>query len=149
MNKNRVLWGVIITLAGINIYLALRPSPPPPPPPGVDSEPRNKMIQLLELSDDQVVAYDVLIGEHQHAVKALDQRVDSLKGALYEQLKGELNERKKDAIVTELSHVHTEIDLIHFNHFTDIKALCDHEQKANFDNLIEDIQQMFMRKKLK
>ncbi len=153
MSKLKLLTIAVIGLLAINIgvvsFLLLRKPPlPPAGRPSVRKEngPKKLIIERLHFDKDQVAAYELLIAEHQVAVKALKDSISHTKNSLYQSLKNETFSNK-DSLISQLSNLQKRIELVHYEHFTQIKKICRPEQKEAFNALTSELAFYFTTEK--
>ena len=86
--------------------------------------PRNAIIHRLNFDEQQIADYDTLISAHRKIIRNNNDKITSLKQALYSTLpQNSIDSLLVDSLVTEIGHTQRAIELIHFNHFRDIKKL--------------------------
>lgn len=106
--------------------------------------PRNAIIKRLNFDEQQIADYDTLISAHRKIIRNNNDKITSLKQALYSTLpQNSIDSLLVDSLVTEIGHTQRAIELIHFNHFRDIKKLCKDTQLGEFGRLSEDLQSIF------
>ena len=95
---------------------------------------QNEIIASLRFDDIQVKKYEVLIDEHQESVKALNDSIRNVKSLLYQMLNSE-NDAAKDSLITKIGSLQKNIERTHYEHFVEIKKLCNTDQLRNFEEL--------------
>ncbi len=103
------------------------------------------IINQLGFDEKQIQAYEELIQDHRKGIGSQEKIRRQLKNELYQLLLTH-NNSTKDSLMIELAQVQKNIEVIHFNHFKDIQALCTHEQQAAFEELTQELQKMFSHK---
>jgi len=133
-------WAVLLLVLcniGLIITIWLRPLHGGPPPHG---GPRDFVIQQLKFTEDQVKKYDVLIQEHQKAMQKLRHDANELRTELFANLKNEnQNNTVSDSLARLIANSQKEIELVTYNHFAQVRALCTDAQMKDFDNIINDV----------
>ncbi len=145
MNENKGLriWQIAVLLLvlcniGIIVTIWLKPHPDGPPPHG--ESPRDYVIRNLKFTDAQAKSYDVLIKDHQQAMRQLRHQGGEYRQALFAHLKDEYqNNSFTDSLTLLIATNQKEIEIVTYNHFVHVKALCDDAQKKEFDNIIGDV----------
>ena len=66
---------------------------------------------------------------------------------MYSLLSEATNNSLKDSLFKEIATTHTEIEHIHYQHFSAIKAICTPEQMSHFNELIKEIADLFSHPK--
>jgi periplasmic protein CpxP/Spy len=132
-------WTVILLVlcnVGLIVTIWLRPMHGQPPGGG----PRNFVIEQLKFTDDQVKKYDDLIKSHQGAMRRLKQTSSELQQKLFRNLANEQqNNGVADSISRQLAATQQQIEMVTYNHFLQVRALCTDQQKKEFDNIIGDV----------
>ena len=101
----------------------------------------------MQFDEDQIASYQKLIDQHRNDIKANDAKIITHKKELYLLLNEDKSDYKIDSLTTEIAAIQKQIELIHFNHFIDIKALCKPEQLASYEELSEELTEVFNQKK--
>jgi periplasmic protein CpxP/Spy len=153
MSKIKLLSIAVIGLLLINLgtvgFLLLRKPPVPPhgmPQAEQKGGPKEIIIEKLHFSKEQVVAYEAIIVEHREAVRGLKDSISDTKNNLYQSLKTEAFVGK-DSLINLLSALQKRIELVHYNHFTQIKKLCKPEQMGDFNTLTNELAVYFTTEK--
>lgn len=151
MEKQKLVTFSIITLLVINLgtlgfLLFSGPKKGHFPPDGGRPKPREIIIEQLHLDAQQVADYEVLIRQHRQQITATEDKIRDTKNELYLLLNSTtVDSTKKDSLVSTLAQYQKEIELIHFNHFSDIKKLCKPEQLDGFSDLTEELSRLFSK----
>jgi hypothetical protein len=126
----------------INIVLMVllfqRPSPPEHGKPPVG--PRKMMEQRMQFDANQVAKFDVLIQQHQAALKPVRDSISFHRKALAALLKS--NESDLSTVnnhAQRIGNLQTQLELINHDHFLQVRGLCTTEQLPAFNNLIEEV----------
>lgn len=148
MDKIKLLTIVIIALLLVNIatlgYLFAGKNHRP----GEKREgPKKLIIEKLHFNDQQQEQYDLLIQWHRGQINKLDDQIHQAKNKLYLQLQKSTSDTKaKDSIIDAITGYQKQIEITHFKHFEDIKKLCKPEQLNDYNNLTEELANLFPRK---
>jgi periplasmic protein CpxP/Spy len=143
MNKKYLIFFVIITLVVTNaillFFLMQRPKPP---------QPQKIVIERLGFDNNQIAAYQKLIEEHRKIVKALDTKILAAKNDLYLLLvNNDIPTTSVDDLATKIADAQKEIEIAHFNHFKEIKNICNSSQTEKFKQFAADLVNIFNPKK--
>jgi len=141
MTKNRFYIFIIIGLLISNMLLVafiLLKKPPQ------HSGPRNLIIERLKFDENQIQQYDELISQHRRQIGEKRHEMTDLKTQYYSLLKSEDN-KNGDSLINEIGKLSMETEKINYKHFQDIKRICLPNQMKNFDNLIDDFENLFNR----
>lgn len=116
------------------------------PPKGMKHEgPKNIIIEKLKFDDAQVASYNDLIEAHQANIREQDERIFAIKNSMYESL-NKIDAKLSDSLSGEIASAQKAIEILHYNHFLDIKKLCKPEQLKDYEMLTKDIAKLFSRK---
>ncbi len=110
-------------------------------------KPKDIVIEKLHFDANQIKQYEAIIKTHREKIKSLDDSIRSTKNQLYRLLRNEpIDEKLKINLIDNLSSYQRQIDGNHFYHFQEIKKLCKKEQLNDFDDLTDELTQMFSKK---
>jgi periplasmic protein CpxP/Spy len=137
MNKIRFLsiLSAVLLLSNLAMigFVLLRKPPPK------NRGPRNIVIEKLHFDEQQIAAYDAMIGAHREIIKSKNEEILKLKKDLYDGLNQSPNPFKKDSLLLEISKVQSHIEQTHYLHFEAIKALCKENQRQYFEQLTTEL----------
>jgi hypothetical protein len=114
----------------------------PPHPEG----PKNLIIERLHFDQKQIGIYDLLIKKHRKDISENEDQMMNLKSQLYRTIETE-NTSQKDSLIRMIGKKQEEAEIINYQHFIDIKKLCNPDQKKDFEQLINDLGGLFSHKK--
>ena len=144
--KGTRIWQMAVLLLvlcniGLIVTLWIKPHPPgPPPPPPGGGAPREQLLSKLNFTDDQVKKYDVLIQAHQQEMHRLRNEGAALRHDLFSNLNNSISSGKlADSLTQAIGNNQKSIELVTFNHFSQVRALCTDQQKQEFDKIIVDL----------
>jgi hypothetical protein len=110
--------------------------------------PKKMIIERLKFDDNQINTYQKLIDTHRKDIKARDMQILAIKNELYLLLlHNDIDNTAVDSLSIKIAETQKEIELIHFNHFRAIKAICAGTQIENFNDLANDLVNIFNHKK--
>jgi len=145
MKKEKLLVIGIVGLLILNLgtlgflFLGQRNSFPmgrPKGPPPVDKI----IIEGLKLDETQIDKFEQLKKEHRHGMEDFELQNKVLHDAYFEKLKSDsINKNDLQVLLTKISYLAVYRDSITFDHFRKIRFICNANQKASFDKLIDDI----------
>ena len=110
-------------------------------------EPNEKVIEILHLDVNQRKDYEELITAHQASMRAKRDALFGLKNELYTQLSKPMQDQQTDSLLTAISMLQKEVEMINYDHFSDIRALCRPDQMDNFNTLAQELAQIFKPEK--
>ena len=90
------------------------------------------VIEELAFSKEQIEAYEKLIWKHRQNIIEKEHLFRQGKHRLYDVL---IQEEHADSIAQYLGKIQTEIELVHYHHFRQLRSICNQEQKEKFDQL--------------
>lgn len=143
-NKNISIlkWSVGILII-LNIILMINVWKRPdhmPPPHHMEGGPANLIIEELKLSTDQIKEFDKLKHAHQSAMRELNDKGREIRTQYFDLLKQDQPDQKtKDDLVSEIAANQKAIETVTFDHFKEVRKLCNPDQKKRFDEIIGDI----------
>jgi len=143
MNKIRfyqLLVGMLLLLNGLLWVGAYLRRPPHSP----HDRPRQIVIERLQFNDQQIKQYDVLIQQHRQKIRIKDSTIRSLKNQLYALTTiTPPKQTTVDSLTTLIGEQQKAIEIIHYQHFTDIRTLCQPQQLPRFEQLTKDLSSIF------
>lgn len=141
-NKSTLIWQwavLLLVLCNIGLIVTIWLKPATQWQPAMET-PRDFVIRNLKFDAQQVQKYDVLVTAHHEAMKRLGTDAASYRNALFTNLKyagnGGLN---TDSFAQLIANNQKQVELVTYNHFAAVRALCTEPQKATFDNIITDV----------
>lgn len=130
---------ICINLATIASVWIIRPAPPH----GYGAQsPKEYIITKLEFTDEQVAAFELLRKSHFDTIQKLRHQIRTEKEEMYAGLKQKGNEEKAYAHLAKVIAYEEQSEKITFEHFRQVRDLCDEEQKQHFDAIINQIIKM-------
>ena len=144
MNKIKLLVISVIVLVVLNLFLVsnLFFKTKPPFPLKGRKLPREIIIEKLNFDENQIVDYVELIKEHRREIRTNDREIRQLKKKLYSLLQSD-NFELKDSLITKINIIQEDIEYIHFDHFMDIKNICNDNQLEEFNKLSVELSKLF------
>ena len=143
MNKVKFLSIICILLVICNIalisFLLINRHGPPRRHHG----PRDLIIDKLHFDKNQATKYDKLIEWHRSEMDKHQNDMMYLKHSLYHQLAFDSTSSTKDSLINQISLKQIEIEKTNYKHFEDIKKICNNTQLKAFDNLTNELANMF------
>lgn len=150
MSKIKLLSIAVIGLLVINTiivgFLFMKKTPPPPAGPMEQAGPKRIIIERLHFDKEQVMAYEKLIDEHRFAIRTIDDSIRLVKTLLYQTLTNE-NFTGKNLLINRLGVLQQQIDGVHYNHFVQLKKLCNPGQRNSFNDLTKELAHFFGQEK--
>lgn len=145
MNKTKLLGTAVVTLLvlnfGILAFLFLSKNE--------DKQrgrkmPREIVIGKLHFVENQIIEYDKTIKIHRQTITTIDDSIKIAKNELYQLLNSDtIDLVKKDSLYSKLAHFQKQVEITHFNHFLEIKAICKKEQLKDYEKLTEELSKIF------
>ncbi len=134
-------WAVLLLVIcniGLIVTMWIKPHPGGPPPGG--DGPRERVINDLQLTADQIKQYDALIKEHRQQIDQLKEEGSKLRQLLFTNIAQSGNPGKTaDSVAQLIANNQKAIELVTFNHFTHVRAICTDQQKQEFDKILVNI----------
>jgi len=141
-------WSVGI-LAILNILLLVntwrKPNHLPPPRFG-EGGPAKMIIEELKFTPEQIQKFDKLKEAHQSAMRELKDKGKEIRTNYFDLLKQEQPDQKMaDSLASSIAANQKAIEVVTFDHFKEVRKLCDDNQKKHFDEIIGDILKNMVR----
>ena len=96
----------------------------------------------LNLDSTQQLTYKMLREEHQAGAKPLQDSIRKMKDRFFDLLQLEnVAEVTIQEYSKRIGELEQQRDIITFKHFQKLRAICNKEQQAKFDNIIKDVLQ--------
>ncbi len=144
--KRLLFWGIILlvimnvsSLATVWYQQHRFPFPPAPdrPPPQRTNQ---FLSRELGLTDAQAEEFQELQRQHFDKARRIQEAIREMKNKFF----GELSTASPDTlkakrIALEIGEKQSELELMTFNHFLELKNKCTFEQKSRFDGLIQEL----------
>ena len=105
-------------------------------------EPKYLIIDRLGFSKEQIDEYEALIREHRSIVEPTRRNIRELKKELYSLLYLPLDDPKVESLISEIDLKNRELEVATFEHFRQVRALCNEEQKKELDRIINRVLEM-------
>src|ERR1700757_1491593 len=98
------------------------------------------LIEQLKFSEQQKAAFEKLKEEHRHAVDSLREISKEVHQLFFDNLKSEKQDTAKvNALARAIANNQTQCELVTFNHFKEVRKLCNDKQKETFDEIIQEV----------
>jgi Spy/CpxP family protein refolding chaperone len=142
--KNKLLiWLVALLLvanaASIAMFWLGKSKQPPPP----KETPKEFLIRELKMDTKQQQQFEILVTDHQQKAMFIRDRVKMLKENFFDLLKQpNVTDSIKNEKAATVSYLVQKLDLLAFEHFQKIRALCNSEQQKKFDEIINEVTAM-------
>lgn len=108
--------------------------------------PMKMIIKRLDFNKSQKEEFKKLIEIHRDNIQSTHRRITKTKNEVYKGLKTE-SPMLNDSLLQVITKGVKEIEVLHFNHFKDIKNLCNETQKVEFNNLADELGTVFQPNK--
>ena len=145
MSKTRVLSIIVIVLILLNIGLMavfIFNKPPHPRHFEGNGGPKQIIIERLHFDEEQITAYEDLINEHREDIETKEIQLREAKEKLYALLATD-NQANKTILINKINSIQKEIEENHYNHFLEIKKLCNADQLNDFNDLSTELARLF------
>ena len=110
----------------------------------VRKEPKTLIINRLKLNSHQIDFYENLIKNHRNAINSTRNKIQKNKKLLYSGLNK--NNKINDSVFSIIKDLNNKIELINYNHFIDIRNICDDSQLKLFNEVSKDLHRIFSKK---
>jgi periplasmic protein CpxP/Spy len=142
-SKNKLLWALVILLLVVNtvtliIFWAGNKQQQQLPVP--QGQLGDFIIKKLSLDSTQQQQYGLLRLAHRPAADSLRTQMNRLKDSLFALLRqGNPDDDAKNAATARIAALTQQLELLHLNHFQQLRAICNPAQQQKFDNILHDI----------
>lgn len=107
-------------------------------------KPKDIIIEKLHFDATQEKKYEEIINVYRNKIDSLNNNNRELKAELYSQLKQpSVSDKIKDSLIKLILVNQKNIEETNFNHFQDIKSICNKSQIDNFNDLTEELEKLF------
>ena len=136
MKKNTLLYIIIILLIGFNGYFVATQFKKPLP--------RNKrggpdvfITKELNFDENQMAQFDLLFQPHDAKMRALGREKKELKDGLFKLMfQEDVPQTAIDSILAEIGQNEQERDAQVFNHFREVRKICNESQRKKFEKIV-------------
>ena len=103
-----------------------------------ENSPKEFLSKNLNFSKSQKNAYFILAKEHNESAKIIRDQIKNDKESLFQLLKSDtINDSVRNDKALKVSMSIQALDILTFEHFMKVRAICTEEQKPQFDELIK------------
>ncbi len=140
MKKNTPLYLLLVVLLLANGFFLFKHFGDKPDYRGKDDRrQKNFIARQLNFNDSQLQQYQVLKSSHREVMNGYDDEIRILKDKFYSNLSDEnIKTSVIDSIATLISEKEKLKDIAVFNHFSEVRKICDEDQKEQFGTIIKD-----------
>jgi len=131
---------MVVLNVAVLLFLLLKPSVQQlPPRPGEGGGPAKFIIEKLQFTQAQEMAFDELKRAHRDSVDALQQEGHRLREAFFAGLKSDTAYAAKAVLARQIADNQMKIELVTYDHFAAVRRLCTPKQKIIFDEIIGEV----------
>lgn len=103
-----------------------------------DNSPKEFLAKSLNFGESQKNDYFMLAKEHNEAAKIIREQIKLDKESLFQLLiSNQVNDSIRNERALKVSNSIQSLDILTFEHFKKVRAICTKEQKSKFDELIQ------------
>ena len=103
-----------------------------------ENSPKEFLSKNLNFSKSQKNAYFILAKEHNESAKIIRDQIKNDKESLFQLFKSDtINDSVRNDKALKVSMSIQALDILTFEHFRKVRAICTEEQKPQFDELIK------------
>ena len=111
--------------------------------PALPEGPKKIIIERLHLDEQQKNIYGLLVENHRNSIRQSEDSMITLKNRLYKTLKINADTSDKARLIGAIVEIQKKIESMHYQHFEGIRSLCKPEQSGDFDDLCDEITNLF------
>lgn len=104
--------------------------------------PKELIIKKLGFEEAQISDYEGVVVEHFTAVRIIQNEIRNYKQEINSGLLQD-NPAMNDSLNDLLSQSFKKMEVLHFNHLSDIKEICNIEQKIIFNEMVPELDKIF------
>lgn len=104
--------------------------------------PKEYIISKLNLTDEQIDAFELLRKSHFDNIQKLRNQIRTEKEEMYAGLRVKGNEQEAYAHLAKVIAFEEQAEKLTFEHFRQVRELCNDEQKQHFDAIINQVIKM-------
>ena len=117
------------------------------PPHHRRKNPKDLIIKRLRFDNTQIEKYEALIITHKTDIGNTESQIKTLKNQLYSTLNQEIKDQESiESLFSSIADKDRAMEVINYNHFEDIKKICNPEQLEDFKQFSQEIANLFDHK---
>ena len=98
------------------------------------------LLEQLKFSPQQLAEFEKLKEQHRNAIDSLREISKEVHRLFFDNLKAEKQDTAKvNELAKAIADNQTQIELVTFNHFKQVRNLCNYKQKVTFDEIIQEV----------
>jgi periplasmic protein CpxP/Spy len=136
-------WAVLLLVLcniGLLATVWIKPHFEAGPGPMHGETPRDFVVLNLKFNEEQTKQYDIMVKEHQQAMKQLRHEAMDYRQQLFSNLANEGKAgNNPDSLARLIANNQQQIEMVTYRHFALVRALCTEGQKQIFDKIIGDV----------
>lgn len=129
---------LILLNLGLITYLVFQSRRPDHPPFSHPQGPANMLIEELKLSPEQIKSFNALKFAHHDSMMKLNHEGSDLREHYFDGLKTGIPSSSQDSLMTLILDNQKKKELVTYDHFAEVKKLCNSEQQVIFNSIIQD-----------
>jgi protein CpxP len=146
-DKSKLLWVAVIALLVLNFstlaFIWFRHPPDHHEHEMHGGNVADFLIHELSFSDEQVKKFDELKKDHHERVENIQHALHDLHDDFFNLMKADvIDSSKVNSVADAMALKQKEIETVTFNHFSEVRKLCDADQKKKFDKVIDEAMRM-------
>ena len=140
MKKNTLLYILLIVLLLANGFFIIKHFEDKPGHRGkTERGPNNFISRQLDFNESQIQQYKNLRLVHRESMKTYDDDIRVLKDEFFSNISDEnVNKSEVDSIATLISEKEKQKEIEIFNHFREVRKICNDSQKERFSSIIKN-----------
>lgn len=150
MKREKLLISIILVLVLINsatlLFMWINRPPHPPHGHGPHQRPDKMIIERLNLDNQQQEKFSDLKEEHHSNMVKIDEELKEVRKKYFSLLKNDARDIiTKDSLEHQLAVLAIKKEQATYDHFEQLKNLCNPQQRENFYKLTEELSEIFSR----
>lgn len=108
--------------------------------------PKEIVIQILQFDSTQIEDYNQLISEHQKLTRNMEDDLKTNKKELFQLLNNKTVSNRSDSLINIIAVTHGKIEKLHYQHFIEIRNICNPNQLERYNELTNELINIFRKK---
>jgi len=96
-------------------------------------------VEKLKLNTEQIDQFEILKKSHQKSMRDLNQEGKYLREVYFSGLKSNQVNHQSDSVLNLILENQKQKEQVTFNHFREVKNICNETQKTIFDTILNEI----------
>lgn len=100
---------------------------------------KDEISRELNFTEEQKAMFDKMAENHHEAIRELEKQEQELLRSFFQQLSLDYSKENKEAQLEHILQLEKDKIIVTYNHFEELKEMCNEEQLKRFDRVMERI----------